>query len=132
MERTYAKFKTRVQDFFFVNLKEFMFTVIFTSVFTFLSFIGHIRTEPSPNFEVDQLYVSYFGFPLEWFKLRSHLSYSWYTVTKLEILWVGFTLDLTLYILVSLVLVHVGNKINDQMSTMKEKRHVFLEKDNVE
>ncbi|MFB0567777.1 MAG: hypothetical protein ACETVM_04255 [Candidatus Bathyarchaeia archaeon] len=111
MELTYAKFKDRAQDFFLVTLKEFIYIVILTSLFTFLSFIGHVRTEPSSTFEIDGLYISHFGFPLEWFKIRSHLYYSWYTVTKLEILWVGLALDLTLYILLSLVLVHGVNKV---------------------
>ncbi len=121
MERTYAKFKDRAQDFFLVTLKEFIYIAILTSLFTFLSFIGHIRTEPSPTFDIDGLYVSFFGLPLEWVKLRSHLHYSSSTVTKLEILWVGFALDLTLYILLSLVLMHGVNKINEQISTTSSK-----------
>lgn len=111
MERTYAKFKDRAQDFFLVTFKEFIYTVILTSFFTFLSFIGHIRTEPSPTYEIDGLYVSYYGFPLEWFKMRSNLYFSWYTITKFEILWVGLALNLTLYLLSSLVLVHGVNKV---------------------
>lgn len=111
MERTYSKFKDRAQDFFLVTFKEFVYIVILTSSFTFLSFIGHIRTEPSPTFEMDGLYISYYGFPLEWFKMRSHLHYSWYTVTTIEILWVRLALDLTMYLLLSLVLVHTVNKV---------------------
>ena len=119
MERTYAKFKDRAQDFFLVTLKEFIYLVILTSLFTFLSFIVHIRTQPSPTFEIDGLFVCYYGFPLEWFKMRSHLSYSSYATwfTKFEILWFGFALDLTLFVLLSLVLVRVVNKIAEQMST---------------
>lgn len=111
MEPIYAKFARKAEDLLFVTEKEFIWIVILTSFFTFFSFIGHIRTELSPTHEIDGLYVSYYGFPLEWFKMTSHLYYSWYTVTKLEIIWVGFALDLTLYILSSLVLVRVVNRV---------------------
>lgn len=107
MEKAYAEFVRKAQDFFLVTEKEFIYIVILTSSFTFLSFIGHIRSELT---EPAGFYVSYYGFPFEWFKMRSNLSYSWYTVTKLEILWVGFLLDLVLYILLSLVLVRVAEK----------------------
>jgi len=111
MEPIYAKFARKVEDLLFVTEKEFIYIVILSSFFTFLSFIGHIRTEPSPTFEIDGLYVSYYGFPLEWFKIRSNLRFSWYTVTKFEILWAGLALDLILYFLFSLVLVRVVNKV---------------------
>lgn len=111
MELKYTKFKEDIEDFFLVSLKEYIYISILTILFVFLSFIGHIRTEPSPTFETDGLYVSYYGFPLEWFKIRSSLRLAWYTVTKFEILWVGLALDLTLYILLSLGLVHGVNKV---------------------
>lgn len=111
MESIYTKLAKKAEDLFFVTEKEFICIVILTSFLTFLSFIGHIRTELSPTFEIDGHYMSYYGFPLEWFKMTSHLHYSWYTVTKFEIIWVGLALDLTLYILFSLVLVRVINEV---------------------
>ena len=119
MERSYAKFRDRVQDFFLVTLKEFIYIVLLTTLFSFLSFIGHIRTEPSPTFDIDGLYISYYGFPLEWFRMRSHLMFAWHNITKFEILWVGLALDLTLYILLSFVVVHGVNKVTWKYSRKK-------------
>lgn len=111
MEPIYTKVARKVEDFFYVTEKEFIYIVILTSLFTFLSFIGHIRSEPSSTFETNGRYVSYYGFPFEWFKVTGNLTFAWYTVTKFEILWPWLALNLTLYILLSFVIMRVITKV---------------------
>lgn len=114
MEPVHAESKKRAREFL-LTFKEFIYIFILTSFFVFLSFVGHIRTEPSPT--SNALYVSYFGFPLEWFRMKSNLYYSWSTVTTLEILWVSFAFDVVVFIILSLVIMFGANKINERISS---------------
>lgn len=100
------------KDYMFLTFKEFVYVVILTAFFTLISFIIHVRAEPGarPGFV-----VVYFGFPLEWYKINANLG-SWYSsLTRTEILWAGLAVDVTMFVLLSIALVRVGDKVAEHM-----------------
>lgn len=115
MKRIYAeKFKRIISNYFFLTFKEFVLVIILTCFFILLSFSIHTRTEPGA---ITGFIVVYFGFPAEWFKMTGNQG-SWYsTLTETEILWGGLAIDIVLFVLLSVVLVRVIDKIADVVSS---------------
>lgn len=115
MKRIYAeKFKGIISNYFFLTFKEFVLAIILTCFFIILSFIIHTRTEPGA---ITGFIVVYFGFPMEWFRITANQG-SWYsTMTHSEILWGGLAIDIVLFVLLSVVLVRITDKIADVVSS---------------
>ena len=92
--------------------KEIVYIAILSMFFIFLSFIGHTRVEPNP--EAGRGFVNvFYGFPLEWFKITANEG-SWFSsLTKTHILWIGLAVDAVLFIMLSLFLVRVVDKVSD-------------------
>jgi len=82
-----------------VTLKEFVYISILTVVFTFMSFIGHVRTEPETIYGV---FISRYGFPLEWLEVL----FSEYRVNDVNILWAALILDFILYFLLAFAITY--------------------------
>lgn len=112
-QSTLLKFRSIVNDYVFLTFKELVYVVILTAFLIFVSFIAHVRTDVGtlPGFV-----VIYFGFPLEWFKINANLG-SWYTsLSKFEILWTGLAADVIVFVLLSIFLVRVADKVAEHMS----------------
>lgn len=85
-----------------LTLKQFIYVSILTWLFTFISFIGFVRTEPT---EVVGWYVLRYGFPLKWLEVTAAMPIT-FIPAKAQILWLMLGLDIALYFLLSLVLVY--------------------------
>lgn len=110
---TLLKFRSKVDDYVFLTFKELVYVGILTAFLTFVSFIIHVRSEPGalPGFV-----VIYFGFPFAWFKINANFG-SWYsTLSKFEILWSGLAVDVIMFVLLSIFLVRVAEKVADHVS----------------
>lgn len=101
------------------TLKETTIIVILAALFTFLSFIVYVRTEPFTGTYIDRrgyewppgiMTISY-GLPLEFVKIWTHERSSSHTtgayLLETEILWTGLVVDLIFYFLLSFSIVLV-------------------------
>lgn len=95
--------------FSYMTQKELVYASILSFLLLFLSFICYIRIEPT---EFPELYYALYGFPLAWFRTKSHVTL--YFVHEIEILWLELFLDFIIYFLLSLALVYV-------VATLREK-----------
>lgn len=90
-----------------LTLKELVYVGILTYLFTFMSFIGYVRTEPA---KMAGWYVLRYGFPLQWLEVEAAVPAP-LIATKARILWLMLGLDIILYFLLSLVLVCGAQKL---------------------
>jgi len=119
-QMSFERLRKMVNEVFLITFKESVYIAILTTLFFFLSFIGHIR---STQTGVDT-YAAYYGFPLEWFKQSASFYIAWYTYSKFEILWLGFALDAIIFILSSLIIIRVADRVHDDMAAiLKLKQH---------
>lgn len=86
-----------------ISLKDLVYVGILTLLFTFLSFVACVRTEPA-EWPPGVFFLLY-GFPFGVVKIKTHPSY-WF-LHEVEIVWTGLVLDLILYFLLSFVLVYI-------------------------
>jgi len=106
------KFKTIVNNYMYLTSKDIVYVAILTFLLTFVSFIMHARAELGAMLG---FVVVYFGFPLEWFKINANLG-SWYsTLSKFEILWAGLAVDVIIFVLLSIFLVQVADKVAERV-----------------
>lgn len=107
------KFRSVVNEYLFLTFKDLVYVAILTAFLTFVSFIVHVRTEAGA---IPGFIVIYFGFPLEWFKINANFG-SWYsTLSRFEILWTGLAVDVIVFVLLSIFLVRVVDKIAEYVS----------------
>lgn len=109
---TLLKFRKIVNDYMFLTFKDLVYVAILTAFSTFVSFIIHVRTEAGtlPGFV-----VIYFGFPLEWFRINANIG-AWYsTLSKFEILWASLAVDVIVFVLLSIFLVQVADKVAERV-----------------
>ena len=110
---TLLKFRKIVNDYVFLTSKDLVYVAILTAFLTFVSFIIHVRAEEGA---IEGFVVVYFGFPLEWFRINANIG-AWYsTLSKFEILWVGLVVDVIMFVLLSIFLVRVAEKVAEHMS----------------
>ncbi len=83
-----------------LTLKDLVYVVILTAVFTFFSFILYVRVEPT---QIEGIYVFLYGLPIPWLRTEAHVSI-WF-VSESQILWAALVSDIILYFLLSLTLV---------------------------
>lgn len=83
-----------------LTLKDLVYVVILTAVFTFFSFILYVRVEPT---QIEGIYVFLYGLPFPWLRTEAHVSI-WF-VSESQILWAALVSDIILYFLLSLTLV---------------------------
>ena len=87
---------SRVEE---VRLKEFIYICTLTFLFSFLSFIGYVRTEPA---ELYGLFVIHYGFPLKWLEVLTTMSF----VYNVTIIWTALILDFILYFLLAYAVIY--------------------------
>jgi len=82
-----------------LSFKDFVYICIMTFLFTFLSFIGYVRTHPLAT---DGLVAFYYGFPLEWLEvLGGHARF----------IWAGLILDVISYFLLAFAIMYGTTKL---------------------
>ena len=82
-----------------VTLKKFVYICILTFLFAFMSFIGHVRTEPEATYGI---FVSRYGFPLEWFEVLVTV----YRLRNITVIWTALILDSIFYFLLAFAIVY--------------------------
>ena len=101
-----------------LSLKKFVYIGILTFLFAFLSFTPNRRTEPAGMHGTARLFVSHYGFPLEWLEVYSWMSgdYTKYQtrysgVSRMNIAWGALILDFIFCFLSAFVTVHGITKL---------------------
>jgi hypothetical protein len=88
-----------------LTLKEAALIIIFTYLFGFLSFISYKRVENPELQEAGDYLFHYYGFPLEWLKVKTMFRPVSF-VYGVEIAWASLVLNVMLYFLASFALVY--------------------------
>lgn len=89
-----------------LSFKEFVYVCIIALLFVFLSFIGHVRTEPAA---MNGLLVSHYGFPLEWLEVFFFFPSS--LVYNVRFIWIYLILDFVLYFLLATAIMYGLTKL---------------------
>jgi len=109
---TLLKFRNVINNYVFLTFKDLVYVAILTAFLTFISFIIHVRTEAGT---LEGFVVIYFGFPLEWFRINANFG-SWYSgLSKFEILWASLAVDVIIFVLLSIFLVQVADKVAERV-----------------
>jgi len=83
--------------------KYFLLIPILTALLMALSLI-YSRSVPS----IPEIHVTYYGFPLEWLKLTTHILPE--APMNIEIIPFGFAVDLVSYFLISCVIIYIATR----------------------
>lgn len=92
-----------------LTFKEYVYVVILTFVFNFVSFISVVRAEPHPQLADLGLYLVHYGFPFEWVEVLTAENIARGITFSL----VGLSLDFLAYFLLSLFIVFGVTKLAD-------------------
>jgi hypothetical protein len=100
-----------------MRLEEFIYICILTFTFAFLSFIGYVRTEP--GFEGGWNVIVYYGFPLQWLQVFSHLFTRSNTlrVGAVTITFSALIVDLVLFFLMAFAIVYGIRKLRVRITS---------------
>jgi hypothetical protein len=94
-----------------LTLKEYVYVVILTFAFNFVSFIGFVRVEPHPQWGDLGFYLVHYGFPFEWVEIITSETTAGRTTFSL----VSLSLDFLAYFLLAFFIVLGVTKLADYM-----------------
>jgi len=94
-----------------LTLKEFVYVMILTFIFAFLSFIGYVRAERHPDPEYSRFFLVHYGFPLEWLQMTTTIGYARSATISL----VAVVLDFIFYFVLALVIIIGFSKLAEHI-----------------